>query len=464
MNLEEKISEDLNKSINKKNPDVWDKIINSSYGYKTNYAKNKVHKLHPRCILRPMVTFMMLLLTITFILYGNVNIMLFRECVLAAEYPKNTKNVNDDYEVDYLFKQGVTQFSLNSASELLKENKINTNYSPISLYFALLMAATGAHGKTYDEFLDVLGIPDKDVSYLSEQAGMLFRSLYFDNGNRKLQIANSLWLSEKAEFKKSYIYNIKKNFFASLYSVDFEDPLVDDMISKWISNNIGDTFKPNINISPDTLIALINTIYFYDEWVDEFKKSDTLPDTFNLNNENKVTCDFMNGTMPSNYAQGVNFSRASLSLKSAGEMRFVLPDKGTDIRDLLKTPEALEEALFGGKSINASVNFKIPKFSFKSSYNLNDTLNNLGLKSAFNNADFSVMSDIDSSIKDIVQETQITISEKGVEAGAFTRILLKSGGFQEKAELILDRPFIYAITASDGTLLFIGVCMNPTAS
>jgi len=32
---------------------------------------------------------------------------------------------------------------------------------------------------------------------------------------------------------------------------------------------------------------------------------------------------------------------------------------------------------------------------------------------------------------------------------------------KDKAEMILNRPFIYGIAAANGTLLFIGVCMNP---
>ena len=34
---------------------------------------------------------------------------------------------------------------------------------------------------------------------------------------------------------------------------------------------------------------------------------------------------------------------------------------------------------------------------------------------------------------------------------------------QGRAEMILDRPFIYAITASNGMILFVGICNNPAA-
>jgi serpin B len=31
----------------------------------------------------------------------------------------------------------------------------------------------------------------------------------------------------------------------------------------------------------------------------------------------------------------------------------------------------------------------------------------------------------------------------------------------EAAELILDRPFLYSITAANGTVLFTGICQSP---
>ena len=33
----------------------------------------------------------------------------------------------------------------------------------------------------------------------------------------------------------------------------------------------------------------------------------------------------------------------------------------------------------------------------------------------------------------------------------------------DQADMILDRPFLYAITGPEGELLFLGVCRDPTA-
>lgn len=66
-------------------------------------------------------------------------------------------------------------------------------------------------------------------------------------------------------------------------------------------------------------------------------------------------------------------------------------------------------------------------------------------------------------ISNIKQESYIAIDEKGVEAAAFTEIDYCGAAAitEDKAEMILNRPFIYGIQDSNGVLLFVGICENP---
>ena len=67
-------------------------------------------------------------------------------------------------------------------------------------------------------------------------------------------------------------------------------------------------------------------------------------------------------------------------------------------------------------------------------------------------------------ISGINQETHIAIDENGVEASAFTQIDYAGAAMPEgRAEMILNRPFIYAVTTSNGMILFVGICNNPVA-
>ena len=60
------------------------------------------------------------------------------------------------------FLEAVRQFSWGSAALLLEETEENRNYSPLSLYYALALAAQGASGTTEQEFLDLLGVGDRE--------------------------------------------------------------------------------------------------------------------------------------------------------------------------------------------------------------------------------------------------------------------------------------------------------------
>ena len=58
---------------------------------------------------------------------------------------------------------------------------------------------------------------------------------------------------------------------------------------------------------------------------------------------------------------------------------------------------------------------------------------------------------------------RVKIDEEGVTAAAYTEMLLAGAAMPPKDEIdfILDRPFIFVITGSDGLPLFIGTVNNP---
>lgn len=367
----------------------------------------------------------------------------------------------DENQFEQEFRDALVNFSEKSIAKLFSDNKENLSYSPVSLYLALSLASTGAESGTKDEMLALLGMKGKEDDYISEQNGKLMRLLYIDNEIGRLKIANSMWLSKDIEFKKKFVSNALKNFYSSLFNVDFADKNTGVQMEKWIAENTNGTLAPEIKTSSGQLLAIINTVYFYDEWEDVFDESLTKKDTFYTGGEEDVKCEFM-GKMDVHglYRRGDNFTAATRALKNRNTMTFILPDIGTSPEDLLSSPESVRELLYTGNMKSGKVIFKIPKFVNESALDLKDYLKSLGMKTAFDNkADFSAMSEVQAFISEIKQESRVTVSEYGVEAAAFTSIFYAAGMPNEDnaIEMILNRPFIYTITAFDGTLLFIGV-------
>lgn len=397
------------------------------------------------------------------------------EVVCVPKYPKGYSShdcdtrmkVFDDNPVEDEFCNSINNFSYSTASQLLKDKNENIMYSPLSLYYALAIATDGSEGETQTQLLKLLDISDKD--YLSKQCSNLYRLLYKDNEYSKLKIANSLWLDNefdgnKLKFKNNFLDNARDNFYASLFSVDFSSDKTGIAMEKWISDNTNGTLEYDFSPDPSQIMSIINTVYFYDEWTDKFDENETKQDTFNISDKEQIQCDFMNIDFGSSgYTKGNGYLKSALGLKNDTGMIFILPDKGVSVNELLSSPEKINEIFNGGENKCGEVKWKIPKFSYGTSLNIKDSLEALGVNYPFGfDANFKGISDANPFISDIKQKTHIAIDEKGVEASAYTELEYDGCALPEgKAEMILNRPFIFGITTYQGNLLFIGVCNNP---
>jgi len=419
--------------------------------------------------------FALLVLTIIIIIFKNSSGTQNSGLIQDVVYPKaydfddydTRRTVWEQNPVDDSFISALNNFSYNTGAYILTNRDKNINYSPLSLYYALSVASSGASSDTQAQLLALLGV--SDVETLAKQCGNLYRTIYKENKIGKLKIANSIWLDndmsgERISFKNDFVKHAAKDFYASSYSVDFSRAETGKAMAKWISTNTNGTLTPEIKTDSDQILSILNTVYFYDQWINRFDKNKTAEDVFYLSNGSKVKVDFMNKTFSSaGFSKGNGFTRAGLGLKNGGQMVFILPDDGVSLYDLLSSPQQMQETFEGGDGFSGEVVWKIPKFSFGSNLLLNDVLKRLGVSSAFTpDADFSGITNHMAYITGIQQETHISIDEDGIEASAFTQIAYSGAAMPDgRAEMILNRPFIYYITESNGNLLFIGVCENP---
>lgn len=360
-------------------------------------------------------------------------------------------------------------FAYTTAAQVLGEDA-DGSYSPLSLYYALALAATGAAGETQTQMLDLLGI--SDPAQLSDQCAKLYRLLSRDNEVGTLRLANSLWMDQRVDWKQSFVTQAAQDFYAEVYQVDFTTDEAPKAMAQWVAQQTGGLLTPTFQPTDQQVLSLLNTVYFKDEWYDCFQSKNTQSDTFTKADGSQVTCDFMNREdQGRGFFRGKNFTRADVGLKNAGSMSFILPDVGTSVEELLASPETLQEALSGGEERSGTVTWKIPKFDQSSKRALEASLQALGIEQAFTKgADFSGLSNETATpiwISSVTQESRVAIDEKGVVAAAYTEVGMDAGAAPiedpDQADMILDRPFLYAITGPEGELLFLGVCQDPTA-
>lgn len=363
------------------------------------------------------------------------------------------------------FTDAVSSFACKSASKILTQQKEeNKIYSPVSLFMSLSLAANGANGDTRDEILNALSVKQLGMENVSQQTGALFRNFYTSNEIGKLQFADSLWLNRNINFNRNFLLNASKNYYAGSYQVNFSSPDANKRIGEWISENTGGKLGNGFSgTDSNTAMALINTVYFYDQWKCEFNEKQTAKNSFYCADGNTVSCDFMNSTIMSNFTKFKNCVMTSLSFKNNAQMAVILPNQGVSTSDLLKDASLFKEAINPQlSSEDAEIEFSMPKFKYHQDIDLKKSLQSLGIKKAFKNADFSNLSQTPLFISKVKQSSCISVDEKGCEAAAFTLINMDTGGDEprQKEKIVLNRPFIYMIM-KQGVPLFIGVVANP---
>lgn len=46
-------------------------------------------------------------------------------------------------------------------------------------------------------------------------------------------------------------------------------------MGQWISSNTNGRIAPKLNVDTQQIMSILNTVYFYDEWINRFNKANT---------------------------------------------------------------------------------------------------------------------------------------------------------------------------------------------
>jgi serpin B len=110
----------------------------------------------------------------------------------------------------------------------------------------------------------------------------------------------------------------------------------------------------------------------------------------------------------------------------------------------------------------------LPKFKFEASFQLGQTLKDMGMIDAFGIADFSGMAGGDLAISDVLHKAFIDVNEAGTEAAAATAVIVgvTSIGFTPPTPIFrADHPFMFALRDThSGSLMFLGRVAQPGES
>ena len=360
----------------------------------------------------------------------------------------------------------------------LQDTGSNVFFSPMSLESALAMVLSGAKNDTFDELAGVLHIanPDTFMDGYSRLSGG------YDTDGAKLTIANSLWIDESFEkehgIEPSFISKLEEKMDAEVIPEDFKnDPQKASLdISEWVSDKTENLIPDYQSVSDsNTVLDIINAIYFYGEWKYKFDANDTFDMDFRTSGGNR-TVDMMN--MHDEYYRYLDEKGfKGIELPYAGDaavMDIIMSEDDSDLSspDAFKSLSAEEREEFLSKLSSADETkisaLRLPKFTMDlSAEGLKEKLQKMGIRSAFDpeKADLSGICE-KLFISDIAHRAKIEVDEEGSRAAAVTEVTMRVTGAmiddEERIEFVCDRPFVFVIRdASSGTILFTGAVNEP---
>jgi serine protease inhibitor len=339
----------------------------------------------------------------------------------------------------------------------VSQHKANVFISPLSASMALGMTANGANGATYDEMRSALrltGATREDVGSGYKSLIELLRGL--DPGTT-FTIANSIWYERTFPFNTSFLDESQLYFDAQVESLDFTSPTAVPTINSWVSTQTNNKIPKILDrIDPSEVMFLINAIYFKGIWQKQFDKSKTVDAPFHSADGTTSTVKMMSRGEGVHHTATPEYSAVDLPYgNSAFTMTVVLPNGDIDA-----FAESFDQAKWNflvGSLRDSEVPVFLPRFRMEWERKLNDDLQELGMRLAFNQADFTRMSPAGDGlfISRVVQKTFVDVDEEGTEAAAATMVAVAESAAPEAFRV--DRPFLVVIRERfSGTILFIG--------
>jgi serpin B len=346
--------------------------------------------------------------------------------------------------------------------------------SPSSLATVLAMALPGARGRTAEEIARVLHTT-LDPGRLAVAMGTLDAGIgqRASAGNGvELDVFNAVWSQRGYTIRPAFLELLAGAFGTGVHQADFIAETerarlaINALVQQQTKDKIKDLFAPG-SLNECTRMVLTNAIYLKARWQQPFDPHDTWPATFHTVDGDAPQVPTMHQqatTVP--YAQGDGWQAVELAYQGGAlAMDVLLPAAGglaSFQRGL--DPDRLAAVL--GTLRPTTLGLALPKVSFDSTHQLNQTLETLGMPTAFTNAaDFSGLFVVSEPLKvqTVVQKAHLAVDEEGTTAAAATGMAFRAtSAVIPPVQMNVDRPFVFLLRdLASGQVLFLGRVTDP---
>ena len=402
----------------------------------------------------------------------------------SSEVPKNaevergpameeTQKTTVDASVAGRLTTANTRFGFKLYREILKRSgDRNFFVSGASVALALAMAYNGAEGQTRQGMAQALELQGLSLDEVNHANAALKSALENPDPKVQLQIANSLWAKKGVDFKSEFIERNKHFYGAEVAALDFGSPGAPATINSWVKKNTAGKIDNIVDqIDGDSIMFLINAIYFKGQWSEAFDKAKTTEQPFTTGAGKQKAHTMMPQSGKYNYYEGDKFQAVSLPYGGKRVSMYIfLPAEGSRLSEFHNqlTAENWDTWMSGFRQTDGDI--VVPRFKIEYEVDLNDALKALGMADAFaaDRADFSGMLQTSQRafISKVKHKTFAEVNEEGTEAAAVTSVEMRATSMQaprKRFHMVIDRPFFCAIRDNQtGTVLFMGSISDPT--
>ena len=333
----------------------------------------------------------------------------------------------------------------------------NVCISPLSMFQVLGLTTNGAKGVTQDEMVSAL-----EATSLENLNNINLNILQSIRQFETVEIANGVM----TKFDPTLMFlKICIKYEASIF------PLVSvEQVNEWCSEKTHGKITNILDkLNPNTVMLLLNAIYFKADWQHPFNPSYTYTGEFidpTVKGGTKEV-QFMTQTKNFNYYEDKSVQVVELPYKNDSVSAIViLPQEKIDLDTYLKSlDDNVLNTLLAGLT-SKKVKLSLPKFEIEFKNKFKDILMRLGMVQAFNrNADFSgIKCSGGIYINDVIHKTYLKVDEKGTEAAAVTVVEMWETAILVDVVMNVNRPFIFLLRSSklpkNNDLLFMAKVAN----
>ncbi|XP_070105250.1 alpha-1-antiproteinase 2 isoform X1 [Equus caballus] len=349
-----------------------------------------------------------------------------------------------------------------------QSNTTNIFFSPVSIATAFALLSLGAKGDTHTQILEGLSFNLTELAEAQIHDGFqhLLRVLNHSDNQLQLTTGNGLFIDESAKLLDKFLEDVKKLYHSEAFSINFRDTeeakkQINDYVEKGTQGKIVDLVK---DLDKDTVLALVNYIFFKGTWEKPFEPEYTTEQDFHVDEKTTVRVPMMNHLSSFDVQYSDALSSWVLLLDYAGNATafFILPDQGK-LQHLEDTLTKGILARFLGNRHSSFVNVHLPKLSISGTYDLTSILPELGITKVFSRqADLSgITEEVPLTVSKALHKAVLTIDEKGTEAAGTT--MWEIMPISLPPDLKFNRPFVLIIyDRNTKSPLFVGKVVDPT--